>query len=317
MCHPKRSANAPRIAGLTHRPPANIVSAKPTASGTRRMRQRVVVGVDLGGTRIRLVAGRTAARSGRGDRGYRLEARAPSLADLPRFLQRLWGRWGLTKRAVAALAVAARGVWTVAERQAQEQRLRGLAERVRVISDAEAAFLGAVGECPGILMLAGTGAIVLGRDRRGRWVRAGGLGPLMGDEGSAFWIGRQWLRATPRRETLARRLARTPDAVARVAALAPSVLQQARRGHPAARAIVANAQELLAALAGRVARELRLPAPVRVSWAGSLLDNRAFRAGLWRALRRQGIRARVVAPREPPVLAAHSLARRLARDVAA
>jgi len=272
----------------------------------------VVVGVDLGGTQVRVVA------SGPPGWSRRVQSRAPSLADLPGFLGRLWREWRLSPRGVAALVVAAKGVWTPAERRLEERRLRGLARRVRVISDVEAAFLGALGEDPGVLILAGTGSIVLGRNRRGRWARAGGLGPLLGDEGSAFWIGRWWLTATGRNtardEERLRQIARAPDAVARIAAVAPSVLRRAAQGDRRARPFVISSQEILAALACCVAEDLRLSPPVPVSWAGSLMENRAFRAGLLRSLRRQGLRARAVAPAEPPVEAAHALAARLARE---
>ena len=147
----------------------------------------LLVGVDIGGTHIRVLA-----RGG--GRTRRLSAPAPPLADLPDSLRRLWRRWRLRPRNVAALVVAAKGVWTPAERRLEERRLRGLARRVKVIPDVEAAFLGALGDGPGVLILAGTGSIVLGRNRRGRWARAGGLGPLLGDEGSAFWLGSLWLR---------------------------------------------------------------------------------------------------------------------------
>src|SRR5574337_61925 len=176
------------------------------------MPEHVAVGVDLGGTRIRLVASGRAATWMR-----RFEARAPAPADLPGFLRRLWRHWRLSKENVDALVVAAKGIWTARERHALSRRLSGLARRVEARSDAEAAYLGALGDRPGLLVLAGTGSMVLGRSRRGRWQRAGGLGPLLGDEGSAFWIGRSWLSTTlggtARGAASLRRLARAPDAV--------------------------------------------------------------------------------------------------------
>ena len=267
----------------------------------------VLVGVDLGGTRIRVVGSDDSGTWSR-----RLDSRAPALADLPRFLQRLWRQWGLSPLNVAALVVAAKGVWTAAERRREARRLRGLAQRARVISDVETAFLGALGDRPGVLILAGTGSIVLGRNRRGRWARAGGLGPLLGDEGSAFWIGRWWLRGTMRDGEGLRKIARAPDAATRIAAVAPSVLRRAARGDRAARALVTGSQNILAAFACAVAENLRLSPPVAVSWAGSLMENRAFRAGVLRSLHRQGLRVRAVAPAEPAVKAAHAMAKRLA-----
>jgi glucosamine kinase len=267
------------------------------------------VGVDLGGTWIRVVA-----VDGRGGRRV-FRGRAPDLARLPALLHRLWRRWRFRGGDVAALVVASRGVWTRAERRVQQRRLRGLARRVRAISDAEGAYHGALGERPGVLLLAGTGSIALGRNAGGRWAREGGLGPLLGDDGSAFWIGREWLRARARQRGLrpARRLGRAPDAVARIAALAPSVLRRARRGDRAARLIVATAQHALAQLIRWVGSDLGLRPPIAVSWAGSLLGDARFRAGVWRAARGHGLRLKPVTPHHDPALAAARLAARLGR----
>ena len=261
----------------------------------------LAVGVDLGGTWLRLVALR--------DRQViRLTRRTIPVSELPKFLPTHVGG----RRAMTSLVVAARGVWTPAERRAVARRLRGVAARVEVISDAEAALLGAHDARPGVLVLAGTGSIVLGRDARGRLARAGGLGPLLGDEGSAFWLGREWLRLTPAAAMRARALGRRPDAVARVAALAPRVLARARRGDRRARAIVAAGQSRLAALAVDVIRRLRLRRPVSVSWGGSLLANAAYRAGVRRALARH-VACRWQPPKIDPALAAARLAARRGR----
>src|SRR5262249_14186389 len=196
------------------------------------------------------------------------------------------------RRRVPALVVASRGLWTPAGRQALAHRLRGLARRVHVVSDAQAALLGALGRQPGMLILSGTGSIVVGWNARGRWARAGGLGPFVGDEGSGFWLGREWLRATARDGLpAALRIVHTPDPVRAIAALAPIVLARARRGDRRAQRIVAESQRLLAAGAREVVRALKLRHPVNASWAGSVLENRRFRAGLIRAVARAGIRA--------------------------
>ena len=270
-----------------------------SASGHRL--HPLAVGVDLGGTWVRMVAlagDRPVARSA---------APATPLPQLASSLRRLWRGRGWRAGTVGALVVAARGVWTPGERRAMRRTLRGLARRIQVISDVEAAWLGALDGRAGVLLLAGTGSIALGRNARGRWARAGGLGPLFGDEGSAFWLGRQWLRARP---AVARRLARAPDAVARIAAHAPAVLARARDGDRLAAAIVRDAQDRLAALAHEVAGTLRLRGVLDVGWAGGLMADAWFRAGVQRALARRGVRARWHAPAAPPVLAAARLAAR-------
>jgi N-acetylglucosamine kinase-like BadF-type ATPase len=230
-------------------------------------------------------------------------------------LRAIWHRRRWRRGNVAALVVASRALWTRHERRALARRLRGLAQRVEVIADAQAALLGAIGDGPGVLVLAGTGSIVVAHDGRGRWARAGGLGPLVGDEGSGFWLGREWLRSLARRGDLQTilRFVHAPDAVGRIAALAPGVVARARRGDRAARAIVRAGQTQLAAHVCDAVRALALQAPIHLSWAGSVLENDWFRSGLIRAVARAGVPARWRAPVEPPVAAALRLAARLAR----
>jgi N-acetylglucosamine kinase-like BadF-type ATPase len=268
------------------------------------------VGVDVGGTWAR-VAVWTGARRARtvvvpADR---------SLQNLASILQVVWRRRRWTRRHVASLVVASRGLWTAGERRALARRLRGLAARVHVISDAQAALLGALGQRPGVLLLSGTGSIVVGRDAGSRWARAGGLGPLVGDEGSGFWLGREWLREAVRDGGLLStlRAVHAPDPVRTIAALAPGVLARARRGDRRARRIVREGQRHLAARAVEVVRTLKLPQPVNASWAGSVLDDPWFRAGTIRAVALAGLRARWHRPAEEPVVAAARLAATWAR----
>lgn len=60
-------------------------------------------------------------------------------------------------------------------------------------SDVEMACTGAFAGHAGILLLSGTGSVAWATDGRGNQDKVGGWGGLFGDEGSAFWIGRQAL----------------------------------------------------------------------------------------------------------------------------
>ena len=68
---------------------------------------------------------------------------------------------------------------------------------VHVTGDADAARCGAFLGRPGIVVIAGTGSVALGWDGE-RFAFAGGHGFLLGDEGSAYWIGREAVRAALR-----------------------------------------------------------------------------------------------------------------------
>jgi N-acetylglucosamine kinase-like BadF-type ATPase len=68
----------------------------------------------------------------------------------------------------------------------------------QVITDYEIALEAAVGAGPGIVLIAGTGSVAYGRNTAGETARAGGYGPWVGDEGSAFEIGRLAVAAVAR-----------------------------------------------------------------------------------------------------------------------
>jgi len=65
--------------------------------------------------------------------------------------------------------------------------------KIQVMNDVELAHHAAFGEAAGILLLSGTGSMALGRTKGGDFIKAGGFGHLIGDEGSAYWIGQQAL----------------------------------------------------------------------------------------------------------------------------
>ena len=81
-----------------------------------------------------------------------------------------------------------------------KQVLQSLIPGAQIIieSDAFIASIGAIGIDPGILLIAGTGSIVIGRDSNRNMFRVGGWGPYFGDEGSGFWIGREAVSAALR-----------------------------------------------------------------------------------------------------------------------
>jgi N-acetylglucosamine kinase-like BadF-type ATPase len=74
----------------------------------------------------------------------------------------------------------------------------GYKSRVVVVNDALIALAAGAGDAAGIVIIAGTGSIVYGRNARNEAARAGGWGHILGDEGSGYWIGREALAAVMR-----------------------------------------------------------------------------------------------------------------------
>jgi N-acetylglucosamine kinase-like BadF-type ATPase len=62
-------------------------------------------------------------------------------------------------------------------------------------TDARAALEGAFDGGPGVVVIAGTGSIVIGKNTKGELLTVGGWGRLLGDEGSGYSLGREALRA--------------------------------------------------------------------------------------------------------------------------
>jgi N-acetylglucosamine kinase-like BadF-type ATPase len=66
--------------------------------------------------------------------------------------------------------------------------------RIEIVTDADIALYGATAGEPGVVVIAGTGSIGCGLNRRKVHACMGGWGPLAGDEGSGSWIARRALQ---------------------------------------------------------------------------------------------------------------------------
>ena len=67
-------------------------------------------------------------------------------------------------------------------------------DRFTIASDVVMNYLGALGNQPGVVVAAGTGAVVMAISRQGIAYRIDGDGPLFADRGSGYDIGRQGLK---------------------------------------------------------------------------------------------------------------------------
>ncbi|NCO37271.1 MAG: hypothetical protein AUJ96_17045 [Armatimonadetes bacterium CG2_30_66_41] len=172
---------------------------------------------------------------------------------------------------------------------------QGLAAVFEVDHDAAVALYGATAGEPGVITIAGTGAIAFGIDADGKRARADGWGRLMGDEGGGYDLALRTLRAAARsvegrgpqtelpdriRQTtgtadldqLATWLYSSYRSPAEIASLARCALEAAEAGDSVALALVEESAGRLAETTLSVVRQL-WPSPVRVtvSYGGTLL----------------------------------------------
>jgi glucosamine kinase len=206
--------------------------------------------------------------------------------------------------APAAICLGMAGV----DREDEARIVRGIMRRIGfnartlVVNDALIALVASAGEAPGIVIIAGTGAIVYGRNAAGEAARAGGWGHMIGDEGSGYWIGREALAAVMRAadgrgpdtqltmDILAHfdisDVSRLPRIVydreqprTAVAALGPLVQQVSERGDAVAARILERASEELAIAARSVTASLEM----RGDAFGFVLAGSIFRLVPWLA----------------------------------
>lgn len=189
----------------------------------------------------------------------------------------------MAKLSTNDISVVCAGLAGVAQPESQRKMKKLLAEEfpaqlVHVCTDLDLT-LEATGERRAIVLLAGTGSAAVGRDLTGQVIRVGGHGPLLGDEGSAYDVGRQAmiaaLRAADRGETdsslaerilqdlqagnweeLQLRVYRVPDEV--FPRIFPVVTAMADEGDAEARALLDHAVNELASLVADLVERLRL-----------------------------------------------------------
>ena len=153
-----------------------------------------VVAVDGGGTKTEL-----AVISGQGQVLCRVSGGGINPFDQPRWTDVLRSLFGRLTAPFGAVVLALPGYGEAGEVSAQQDAVAAsFGVPVRVLNDVEAAHLGAFAGGPGLLILAGTGSMVWAKDARGQQVRVGGWGDLLGDEGSAYWTGREALNSLTR-----------------------------------------------------------------------------------------------------------------------
>ena len=159
------------------------------------MPEPLVVGIDAGGSKTRAFAvDRDGAVVGRGAGGGANLLSSPDPAGS--IAAALTESLGSAKPEAVVLSCS--GGDRPADREkgrAILTQLLGPAVRIEVTHDAIAAlYAGNPAGC-GVVLISGTGSIAFGRNDEGDERRAGGWGYLIGDEGSAVWLGLEGLRA--------------------------------------------------------------------------------------------------------------------------
>jgi N-acetylglucosamine kinase-like BadF-type ATPase len=249
------------------------------------------------------------------------------------------GRAGLRIDEVTSAVVALAGISHPLHFHAVKQALdRALGVKdLDLVTDAQAALVGALDGQPGVVIIAGTGSIALGVNRAGETARSGGWGPELSDEGSGYDIARRALRAvaaafdgrsqsTKLSDLIFKRLgvetaADLPGVIyssnrdpVEIASLAELVTEAAEAGDCVALSILSDAGADLGHLAVSVIERLRMAScAFRIALVGSV-----FKAGepLTGSLKKRVLAVARNAEFGPPLFAPTVGAARLAQSLA-
>jgi N-acetylglucosamine kinase-like BadF-type ATPase len=212
-------------------------------------------------------------------------------------------------------------------------------QRIFVFNDCEI-FLQAY-DAPSIILVAGTGSITFGMDKRGRIVRTGGWGHILSDEGSGFNIGMRIVKAIgdhldkrtcddilykkfyevtgiddlEKLSNLVNHNIMTRNAISN---LAPLASQAAAEGSLTAQKILLETAEALFQLIWDNYRKMELQSeePVNVIfWGSVLLKNQQIRRQIERMLNERLPQAHICIPEYPAVKIALEVAQRLGADM--
>ncbi|WP_436493431.1 N-acetylglucosamine kinase [Actinokineospora sp. HUAS TT18] len=161
----------------------------------------VAVGIDAGGTATRAIAVTASGEVvGRGEAGGGNPNSHPPAVAAANIGAAVVAALGTNQALTCVLGMA--GASALSDPAVAEAFRVALAEagveRAEVMTDAEVAFAAGTPEPEGTVLIAGTGSIAMRIEDHRHAATVGGFGWLLGDEGSAFWLGREAVRATVR-----------------------------------------------------------------------------------------------------------------------
>ncbi len=254
----------------------------------------LIVGVDAGGTKTQGVVSDESGRLLRSARGKGANLHVHGELEVEKVLAGLLDELCPDDRP-DALCLGMAGVDRPGEAALIRSLLRRLGFRgnAMVVNDALIALAAGAADRIGVVLIAGTGSIAYGVDPGGRSARAGGLGPMLADEGSGGWIGHLGLVAAIRsaegraqttllKEAIfdALKIASLQDLPAlaygggltreRLSELAITVIAVAQSGDAVATGILEEASEELARTARAVVRQLDFKGPFPLIFSGGL-----------------------------------------------
>jgi glucosamine kinase len=163
--------------------------------------RRIVIGIDGGGTKTRLVvadgAGGVLTSVSGGPSSITRDSVDPAADTIAALVAEAMTAAGIAGETPSVVCVGVAGAGREPARKALLRALRSreIADEILVTTDAQVALADAFSDGAGVLLVAGTGSIAYGRGPTGVEERCGGWGERLGDEGGSVWLARRALSA--------------------------------------------------------------------------------------------------------------------------
>jgi N-acetylglucosamine kinase-like BadF-type ATPase len=307
------------------------------------LRDRYVIGIDGGATKTIAIFGsadgKILGRGRGGSSNYHNVGASNAIESIKRAASEAKLQAGVGTKIAEIAVVALAAIDSSGDERAATRfaRKTNIARRIFVVHDSIAYLQSAFHGRPGIMVESGTGCVAAGINSSGRYVRVGGWGSLIDDEGSGYDIGRKALNATfraadgrgPRTrlvsavkrkyrlktlEDLIYAIYSTSITIDEIASLAYLVSKAAPRDE-VSRRILRDAGTTLGELACVVAKRLEVNrGHIRVAAVGGVFNAGKYLTEAFKQrIKQECPLAKVVRPEVEPAVGAFSLAIRKAK----
>ena len=177
-----------------------MASASST-NGRKRENHQLFLGVDGGGTKTHIalmnVAGKVTCEGSAGPSNPLRVGVETAVSNIVQAINDACDQGNASRGDIAAATIGLAGV----RRSDLKQRVldsftrRMAIRKTQVVTDAEIALFATTLGKPGLVVIAGTGSVCLGKNEKGEIAISGGWGPLAGDEGGGVGIAQQALHS--------------------------------------------------------------------------------------------------------------------------
>lgn len=246
-----------------------------------------IIGIDGGGTKTEAVItdidGNILGIGRAGASNYHVLGLERAVASIVEAIEHARENSGLSIQKYQIVCLGLAGAGRPDDRSILLDAIRNLriSDRIIIKHDAEIALAGATVLQPGVIVIAGTGAMAYGINSSGEEKRSGGWGNILGDEGSAYYIGRKALNAICKAydgrgyptilldaiiefwklknfDSIIKKVYGVADSIQDIASIAPLVSKSAEMGDQVAIEILKDSAKELALCAISVIRGLQM-----------------------------------------------------------